>query len=91
MNVFGSNVVPGVIFSPSPITEPSSFPYTIAKLAVLTEIDLSFLLPVTCVKKYAYVNPTNNNRTINIEGRGESLPSILFLIKLCLKLKNPVL
>ena len=29
-------------------------------------MDLSFLLPVICVKKYAYVNPTSNNKTKNI-------------------------
>ena len=31
-----------------------------------TEIDLSFVLPVILVKKYAYVNPTSNKSTKNI-------------------------
>jgi hypothetical protein len=33
---------------------------------MLTDIDLSFVLPVILVKKYAYVNPTSNNSTKNI-------------------------
>ena len=45
---------------------PFPSPYTNAKFAVLTEIDLGFVLPVTLVKKYAYVNPTSNNSTKNI-------------------------
>ena len=50
VNVFVYSVSLGRIFSP-PITPPSSPPYTSLKLAVVTCIDLSFVLPFICVKK----------------------------------------
>ena len=40
--------------------------YSNFKSAVVTLIDLLFVLPCILVKKYAYVNPNNANNTIAI-------------------------